>query len=357
MSGRRALGLALLAALALAACGKKGPPVAPGLRLPAPVVDLSAAVREAAIELAWTNPAHRVDRTRLRDLTLARVYRVEDDGSREPPSALLANGGIAGWSEVATIRLAAPEPATLRGNRVVFSDDRGLALGRRYTYVVVAVDSLGRAGPPSQRISVAYVAAPEPPIAVAARPGEREARLTWQPPARLSDGGPIPGPLAYEVLRAGAPDAPLTPVARTAEGALALTERDLENDRSYYYAVRAVRTAAGTTVYGAPSARVAVTPRKLTPPAPPADLAAIASEKTVRLSWKPSPESDVSAYVVYRAGAGGPFVRVGSTPAPGTTFTDRGVPGGAWRYAVTAQDSAAIRNESARSNEATVTVP
>ena len=132
MSGRRALGLALLAALALAACGKKGPPVAPGLRLPAPVVDLSAAVREAAIELAWTNPAHRVDRTRLRDLTLARVYRVEDDGSREPPSALLANGGIAGWSEVATIRLAAPEPATLRGNRVVFSDDRGLALGRRY---------------------------------------------------------------------------------------------------------------------------------------------------------------------------------------------------------------------------------
>src|SRR5204862_320081 len=84
----------------------------------------------------------------LEDLTLARVYRVEDDGSREPPSALLANGGIAGWSEVATIRLAAPEPATLRGNRVVFSDDRGLALGRRYTYVVVAVDSLGRAGPP-----------------------------------------------------------------------------------------------------------------------------------------------------------------------------------------------------------------
>src|SRR2546421_3064022 len=30
----------------------------------------------------------------------ARVYRVEDDGSREPPSALLANGEIAGWSEV-----------------------------------------------------------------------------------------------------------------------------------------------------------------------------------------------------------------------------------------------------------------
>jgi hypothetical protein len=357
MSARRALALAVLAALPLAACGKKASPVEPELRLPAPVADLAAVVRESAIELAWTNPARRVDLTRLRDLTLARVYRVEDDGGGEPKSALLSDGRIAGWSEVATIRLAAPEPAVLQGDRLVFADRLGLVLRRRYTYVVVAADSLGRVGPPSRRVSVAYLAAPEAPVTVAGRPGEREARLTWQPPARLSDGGAVPGPLTYEVLRAPAPDAPLAVVARTAEDELALTDRDLENDRSYYYAVRAVRTEAGTTVYGTPSPRVAVTPRKVTPPTPPADLAAVVSGRTVRLSWKPSPERDVSGYVVYRARAGGPFVRVGSTQAPGITFTDGGVPAGTWRYAVTAQDSAAIRNESTRSNEATVAVP
>lgn len=356
MTARRALPLVALAALALAACGKKGPPVAPEQRVPAPVADLAAVVRESAVELAWTNPTRRADRTLLRDLTLARVYRREDDG-RGAPAASPSDGALRGFAELATIRLAAPEPAVLQGNRIVFTDRQGLVLGRRYAYVVVTADSLGRVGPPSRQVSVAFLAAPETPAALTARPGEREARLGWRPPERLSDGSAVPGPLAYEVLRAPAPDAPLVAVGRTAEGTLAFTDRALENDRTYYYAVRAVRTEGGTSVLGALSPRVAVTPRKVTPPAPPADLVAIASEGAVRLSWKASPATDVSGYVVYRAPAGGAFVRIGATRAPATTFTDRGVPRGVWRYAVTAEDSAAIRNESRRSNEATLTVP
>jgi len=42
---------------------------------------------------------------------------------------------------------------------------------------------------------------------------------------------------------------------------------------------------------------------------------------------------------------------------PGTTFTDRDVPPGTYRYVVTAQDTSARANESRHSNEATVTVP
>ena len=171
------------------------------------------------------------------------------------------------------------------------------------------------------------------------------------------DGGPATGALAYEVLRAAAADTELTAVATAAPGQLALTDRELENEHTYYYAVRAVRTEGGTTAYSAPSARVAVTPRKMTPPSPPANLVAIPSESTVRLSWSPSPEPDVSGYVVYRADARGPFVRVGSTRTPTTTFIDRAVPRGTYRYAVAAQDSASLPNQSGRSNEVTVTVP
>ncbi len=181
--------------------------------------------------------------------------------------------------------------------------------------------------------------------------------FAWQPPTRLLDGSAPTGPLAYEVLRATAADAPLAPVARTPAGALALTDRELENDRTYWYAVRAVRTEEGTTAYGAPSGRVTVTPRDMTPPSSPTSLVAIPSEGIVRLAWAASPESDVSGYIVYRADAGGAFVRVGSTQTPTTTFVDRDVPRGTYRYAVTAEDSGAIRNESARSNEVTVTVP
>jgi hypothetical protein len=48
---------------------------------------------------------------------------------------------------------------------------------------------------------------------------------------------------------------------------------------------------------------------------------------------------------------------VGSVRAPGTTFTDRGVPPGAQRYTVTAQDTSARANESRPAPEVTVQVP
>ncbi len=358
MTRRRALVLVLaLAAVAPAACGRKGGPVAPERRVPAPAADLAAVIRESSVELSWTNPTRRADGTLLHDLTLARVYRLADDGRGEPKSALLSDGAIAGYTELATIRLAAPEPAVLEGNRVVLADRRELALGRRYTYVVVTADATDRVSPPSRRVSVTYIAAPEAPTNVTARPGDGEARLAWQPPARLIGGSAVPGPLAYEVLRAPAPDAPLAAVGRTASGELAFNDRELENDRAYFYAVRAIRPESGATAYGPASARVALTPRKVTPPAPPANLVAIPSEGTVRLAWRASPESDVSGYIVYRAPVSGTFVRVGSTQPPATTFVDRDVPRGTWRYAVAAEDSAAIRNESARSNDVTVTVP
>jgi hypothetical protein len=43
--------------------------------------------------------------------------------------------------------------------------------------------------------------------------------------------------------------------------------------------------------------------------------------------------------------------------APATTFVDRSLSSGTYRYAVSAFDSAPRRNESARSSEVGVTVP
>jgi hypothetical protein len=182
-------------------------------------------------------------------------------------------------------------------------------------------------------------------------------RLSWQPSARLTDGSPAGTPLVYEVLRAATAQAPLAPIARTEAGVTSAVDTKVENDRTYHYAVRAIRREGTAAAEGEPSSRIAATPTDLTPPAAAADLVAIPSQGTVRLSWSPSPDADVSGYVIYRAPAGGAPIRVGSVRVPATTFVDQDVPAGEYRYTVTAQDTSARANESRATNEARVSVP
>ena len=346
-----------LAALALTACGKKAPPVAPEQRAPQPVADLTGSVHEETIVLSWTPPLRRSDNTRIRDFTTMRIFRVDDAGTGEPKAAMLTDGTIAGYAEIASISGGEPEPvAVRRGARLEYTDRKNLVFGRRYTYVLLASDSLGRIGHPSRRVSVRYEPGPDAPGNFAVEARERAVRLTWSAPTRLTDGKEITEPLTYQVLRAPSSDAELAPVSAPVSET-SLTDSGLENDRAYYYAVQAVRIFSGTTIFGRPTARLVATPRDVTPPSAPGNLVAIASEGVVRLSWSPSPESDVATYIVYRAPVGGDFERIGSVDTPGTTYADRTVTRGTYRYVVTAQDNAARPNESARSNEVRVTLP
>jgi hypothetical protein len=352
--------LALILAVAAAtACGKVGPPVAPETRLPQPVSDLHAVVEDDGVVLTWTNPTRRVDNTLLHDAREVRLYRSEDDGRGQPRAALLRRGRIAGWDEVHTIELT-PQASKRRApreqrHRVV--DREGLVPDRRYSYVVLTEDVQGRVSTPSGRASVVLIATPEPPLGLTPVPGEGEVRLTWESPPRLSDGSPIPGPLTYEVLRTTDPATPGSTVTPSPLETTTFVDRSVENDRTYHYAVRALRQEGDTLARGAATAPEPATPRDMTPPEPPSELVAIPAPDSVRLSWRASPTGDVASYAVYRARAGQPFARVGSTPATRTVHVDGDVPPGTYQYAITALDSAAQPNESARSNVVTVTLP
>jgi hypothetical protein len=354
---RRAVAVAALIVVALGACGKKGPPVAPQTRLPQPVTDLTAVERSGGIEVAWTVARRRGDNSRIVDPGVARLYRADDAGTGEPRAAILDGERVRGYTQIATFQLHEPLSEYLRDNRIVYLDRQGLSYGRRYTYVTTTSDDRGRTGPPSRRVSITYIAPPEAPRALHAEPREGSVRLSWQPPAALVDGGAITDPLTYDVLRAGDPIGPLAPIGRTAAGVTAFEDRGVQNDRTYYYAVRAIRSTSTATANGEAGERVAATPMKTTPPAPVTDLVGIASRGEVRLSWRPSPAPDVAAYIVYRAARGVAPMRVGSVRPPAVSFVDRNVPPGTYRYTVTAQDASVRANESSPSNEATVTVP
>jgi hypothetical protein len=343
--------------IAVAGCGRVDPPVPPEHVAPQAPTDIHAAVVDHALEVGWTLPRRRADNARLRTLSTLHVFRAEDTGAGEIKPALMSRGRIAGYAEVATIRMSDPAPAVLAGDRMTVVDRSSLTPGRRYTYVVLAEDAQGRVSVPSLRVWATLIAAPDAPADVRAVPGDREVRLDWHPPDRLLDGTAPAEPLVYEILRAASPDAPLALIAATPSGAVTFVDRGVDNERAYAYAIRAVRSSEETVARGPLSERVSATPVVMTPPTAPTDLVAIPSEGTVRLVWMPSPELDVARYLVYRAREGGPLERVGSTTPPATTFTDRDVPSGRWRYAVSAQDRSSRANESTRSAEVTVTVP
>ena len=368
MTGRTRAALALILALplALAACGKKGPPVAPERRLPAPVQDLAAVIVGDGVRLSWTLPRLRVDRSSLKDLRRVEVYRREETGQAEPPRpAILTFGGlfggpsaVAGFDRVANILLAEPAPAERAGSQVTYTDAQGLAFGRRFTYVVVAVDDQGRPSPPSNRVAVAVVAPPRPPAALTAEAGDREVRLSWSPPQSLEDGSSPAGPLLYHVFRATAPGArPTRPLNPEPLASPSYVDLAVQNDATYYYAVRALSGPGGPASRS--SEVVPATPEDRTPPARPRGLVAVAAGTTVRLAWEGVTDPDLAGYRVYRSTTPGrghqPLM---PTPQPATTYVDADVRlGQTYHYVVTAVDRSRRANESVPSPEAAAALP
>jgi fibronectin type 3 domain-containing protein/predicted small lipoprotein YifL len=350
--------LLLLAASALVACGKKGPPVAPELRVPADPAGLRGAVDEQSIVVSWTGPGTRVDGSRLRSIALYKLYRREEADGGAPKAAMLSSGRVVGYDELAVIRTDRPAPASVQGTAVTWVDRHALSIGRRYVYVVTAEDTLGRTSGPSERLVVPYLAAPKAPLALRASPGDRRVGLTWQPPTELMDGSPAPDDLRYLVLRGAGAEGALAPITSQPVAGTSFTDEGVDNDTDYRYAVRALRVEPAVTATGEISATVVAAAADATPPAAPAGLLAVPSAGAVRLAWNPSTSPDVALYAVYRAGETGDFVRIATTMAIATVYLDRDVrPGAAYRYAVTALDNARRSNESPRSNIISVRLP
>src|SRR5262249_44711332 len=151
----------------------------------------------------------RMDGSRLRDLTAAKLFRHEDQDAGPPKPAMLSRGRIAGYQEIADIQLAAPEPATVSGSSVKWVDDVGLVPGHRYVYVVTAVDAQGRSSAPSERLPITFLAAPNPPTDLRASAASGKVTLTWSAPTEFADGTPVSGEVRYVVLRGTGSEGPL----------------------------------------------------------------------------------------------------------------------------------------------------
>ena len=164
----------------------------------------------------------------------------------------------------------------------------GLENGRSYTFSVRAVNGIGTG------VAVTVEATPRPdaiapraPRDLSVTSKDSTVTLTWEPPA--NDGGSEVKGYQYQVdqgawINAGAADARSVVVT------------DLENGRSYLFAVRAVN-GIGTGVVE----MVQATPRRAAvAPTAPRDLAAAPGDAGVTLTWSPPADDGGSTLTGYQ---------------------------------------------------------
>jgi hypothetical protein len=184
------------------------------------------------------------------------------------------------------------------------------------------------------------------------------------PPGPLASDVPA-GPTRYNVYRDEARDPlslpePAPPAWQAARpqplNAAPLTELSFSDlvdfDRTQCYTVRAVRGAAPALVEGDPAPRRCITAVDIFPPAPPANVTAVASEGSIGLIWEPNAELDLGGYVVLRGEAGSATLQpLTDRPIAEPRFTDRTVQAGTrYVYAVVAvDDRVPVPNMSAES--------
>ncbi|CBE67205.1 MAG: hypothetical protein F9K13_00445 [Candidatus Methylomirabilis oxygeniifera] len=345
---RRIIVTMSLGLLALAGCGRSGPPVVPILAEPAPPPDLTALVRSRAVILAWTRPTTNIDGTALKYLAAFRISRAQTAPQSSAPSV------------IATVKVEKPENAVVSGNRYAFTD-KNVVVGAKYTYTIEAVSRRGIIGPPTTEAIALVTVEIEAPSNLRAEAGERAVRLFWDAPTRRADASPLGVVPRYNIYRGANPGRyDPSPINREPVRNTRFQDTNLVNDQTYYYRVAAVESQEPPWQEGLPSGEVSVAPVDLTPPAPPQGVRAVVGPgPAVSLSWELNREPDLLGYLVYRSDATErPPHRLTEVPLKSPILTDRSVRmGGRYLYTVTAVDVSSRRNESVASETVEVLVP
>lgn len=363
-------------AMAPAACGKKGPPLPPLVRVPAAPAEVTAERRGQAVDVRFAVPAANTDGSRPANIERVEVYAL--NGPKVAAEAEVLKAG----TRVGTIDVKAPrdpndtvdadEPDSdmqpLEGPgldqgatahvRDLLSEAAVSGDASTRTYVSVGITTRGRRGPVSKATAVPLGPAPAAPPQPSLSYDETTITLSWapldSPPA--TEGGEAPT-LAYHVYDVS----PAPPASATESGGdrqasaggqparltnTPLAEPTYADTRITWnaercYVVRTVRRYGDLVVEGDSSRQRCATLKDTFPPAPPTGVTAVASEGSINLIWTPNSERDLAGYQVLRATLpSGELTLMTPTTITESSFADAVKAGARYAYAVQAVDSA-----------------
>lgn len=341
--------LALL--LFLSACGRKLPPVAPLLVLPARVGPVRISQEGSDVVLRFPYPSLTNGGTTLTNLTRVTVMR-EIEGVREgqrvppPPADATQRAREEKTFNAHAEKIADLTPADLDavtvGSDVVFRDAliplyREKRIGHvMLRYAVSATRDKKRVSELSEIASIVPRVPPDRPLRVVATVEENRVCLDWLPPAAMLDGSTPVVVAGYAIYRREATeeeydDKPLG----VALGTTTYVDETVRPDRSYVYTVRAAPVAQVPLVLGPAADQVAVSTKDVFAPSAPEGLLVLVESGGTRLVWNPSLAADLAFYRVYRLDGGARTRLADGLKDP--VFFDAGAAGRS--YGVTAVDT------------------
>jgi len=385
-------GLGLVAVVA-AACGSKGPPLAPlrpvpeapggltarragdrvtlNFKVPGAGADPSTEVVIAAVEIyARTLPLGSEAPTvaqLLRPENLVGTIDVRpgpapvEEGAPAattpppvpagPPDPRPARGEDAVWTETIPTAVARPlelnrqQETTVARQRPVWIPMRptGLAVPvRRLTlptryYVAVGVSDRRRPGPASTVAAVPFGPAPAAPVLNPPTYDEEELTVTW------TTAVPGASVTVVEATRAGVEEA--APVQATPlTGGSWSTPYEFGKERCFV--ARGVVRRGAVSTESATVGPVCVTPVDTFAPAAPTGLVAVSDPDGVTLLWEPVPAADLAGYLVLRAeGTSETVQELTPKPIASVQFVDNTVRAGVrYVYYVVAVDASGNRS-------------
>jgi predicted small lipoprotein YifL len=391
-------GVCALAVVAGAACGKKGPPLPPLVKVPAPPADFTAIRRGADVALQFTVPAANSDGTRPANVERVDVYAFTGPASitdqqilkhgtrvgsvpvkapRDPDVTVDADQTEdeteplegEGLDQGAPARLDDPltpaslVPIDINGGKKERAVEPGAQplLGPPQmpplrTYVAVGISTRGRKGPLSKRIGVPLVAPPPPPSDAATDYNEKAITVTWTPPFQAhpsrEDGSQPDGVLPSHATAADPKyDVAYNVYETTPDGEKRLTKVPVAVPRftdervtwgvERCYIVRTVELLGGVPIESDAPPAACTKLVDTFPPGAPKELHAVAGEGSINLIWEPNEEKDLAGYIVLRGIAPGERLEpLTPKPIPEARFTDQVGAGVRYVYAVQAVDKA-----------------
>lgn len=362
MTRRTAAALLALGLLASARCGKKGPIVAPLVRIPQAVQDLGASRVGNRVILSWTNPTATIDGNPLARVSEVEVWVVEQPKTGTAPTtgaAPAAKSVKTDFEKKGRLLLKIPEDrlASLAGKdaakpRLALDLEPGAdeLAQKSLSYSLRVRDEKKRRSEFSELAVIEAAVALPSPREVTAQVFEDRIELRWKPAAAPGDSAG-PGIGGYNVYRA---EGESPPIRMNAEPVRASAYRDekFSFGKVYGYFVRSASVAAPATVESEDSEKVTVDAVDSFAPAAPQGLTIISGQGFVALSWEPAKEPDLAGYRVWRREAGQTKWGLVKELSPAeSSFTDSAVEKNKrYVYAITAFDRAG--NESKKSAEA-----